>query len=217
MNKPVIVVPYRNRVEHLPVLVKAIRKHSQAKSFPIVVAEQAEGKPFNRAKMLNIGSVIAFQIGATHVITHDVDMIPTEETSYELGDAVHLASAATQFGGKMPYDGYFGGVTCFSLQAFQSANGYSNEYWGWGAEDDDMKKRCELAGIETRRVGNNKFISLTHTHALENKDEAERMKQNGARYHKWYDTSQDGLSNLGFETLSQEELGDGVYKITVEI
>lgn len=80
---PYVIVPYRNREEHLPIFLKAIRK--KLPDAPILIIEQVEGKPFNRAKLLNIGGVVAFQSGATHIITHDVDMIPIESTVLHFG------------------------------------------------------------------------------------------------------------------------------------
>ena len=32
----------------------------------------------------------------------------------------------------------FGGATLFTPDEFRRMNGYSDEYWGWGGEDDDM-------------------------------------------------------------------------------
>jgi len=212
---PFVVIPYRNREEHLPILIKALRK--KLPNAPILVTEQAEGKPFNRAKLLNVGSYAAFQQGATHVITHDVDMIPTESTKYELGDAVHISSAASQFGGEMPYDRYFGGVTVFSSKAFQLANGYSNEYWGWGAEDDDMLGRIEKAGVPVKRVENNPFLSLQHEHALASTEQKKLHAKNGKRFYEGYDTSKDGLNTLEFKLINQLHLQEAVLKITVEI
>ncbi len=36
------------------------------------------------------------------------------------------------------YQRMFGGVTLFTPEEFRKINGYSDEYWGWGGEDDDM-------------------------------------------------------------------------------
>lgn len=35
-----------------------------------------------------------------------------------------------------------GGVLNMRMEHYQLVNGYSNMYWGWGAEDDDMAYRC---------------------------------------------------------------------------
>ena len=39
---------------------------------------------------------------------------------------------------RVPYEQIFGGVSALTPYQFEVVNGYSNEYWGWGGEDDDM-------------------------------------------------------------------------------
>lgn len=45
------------------------------------------------------------------------------------------------FCSRLRYSGYFGGVTALSREQFFKVNGFSNNYWGWGGEDDDLRLR----------------------------------------------------------------------------
>jgi len=42
---------------------------------------------------------------------------------------------------RLPYQRRFGGATSFRPDVFELVNGYSNEFYGWGGEDDDMLRR----------------------------------------------------------------------------
>ncbi len=39
------------------------------------------------------------------------------------------------------YKANFGGVTMMNTDHIQLINGFSNQYWGWGGEDDDLLLR----------------------------------------------------------------------------
>jgi len=45
---------------------------------------------------------------------------------------------------RLAYQELVGGVLAMRTEHFQRLNGYSNLYWGWGAEDDDMAYRSVL-------------------------------------------------------------------------
>lgn len=36
-----------------------------------------------------------------------------------------------------------GGAVAFSKTQFQKINGFSNNYWAWGGDDDDLAARSE--------------------------------------------------------------------------
>ena len=42
---------------------------------------------------------------------------------------------------RLPYHNLLGGAAAFSRKDFQQINGFSNRFWGWGGEDDDMYHR----------------------------------------------------------------------------
>lgn len=42
---------------------------------------------------------------------------------------------------RLPYQMLVGGVFAIKREHFLKVNGFSNLYWGWGGEDDDMAYR----------------------------------------------------------------------------
>lgn len=162
MERLSVVVPYRDRQEHLNQFIPHMEKllKEDEIDFKIFIIEQADDKLFNRAKLLNVGFNESKDFD--YFAFHDVDMLPLDsDYSYPEGPT-HIATQVEQFNWGLPYDGYFGGVTLFDKQSFIDINGYSNEYWGWGAEDDDVLHRCMVKEIETFRKDECKYRSLQH-------------------------------------------------------
>lgn len=52
---------------------------------------------------------------------------------------------------RLPYDAIFGGVTGFSTKHYKQINGFSNLYFGWGGEDDDLRNRVIKVGLGVTR------------------------------------------------------------------
>lgn len=42
---------------------------------------------------------------------------------------------------RLPYTSYFGGVSALTREQYEAVNGFSNEFFGWGGEDDDFYNR----------------------------------------------------------------------------
>ncbi len=139
-----VIVPYREREEHLERFIEHFTEFMSDKkiNYQIFVIEQYDLKPFNWARLLNIGYKIAMSHGCDYVCFHDADMLPEEaDYSYPM-KPTHLAARLSNYNYGLPYDEYFGGVTLFNKYDFELINGYSNEYTGWGASDDDLLNRC---------------------------------------------------------------------------
>lgn len=143
MNKLGVIIPYRDRHEHLLEFRKSITDYLNAKEIPfeLIIVEQDNAKTFNRGKLLNIGFKQAKILGCNYVVFHDVDMVPIEVDYSYTEVPTHLATERASF------EQYFGGVTLFPVELFEKVNGYSNEYWGWGFEDDDLFYRCTVKNV----------------------------------------------------------------------
>lgn len=217
-----IVVPYRDRESHLNEFVPFMEKSPFLENldFEIIFVEQEEGKPFNRGKLLNIGAVESKR--ATYYCFHDVDMLPLISDYSPVSNPTHLAAEAEQFGFKLPYEGYFGGVTLFDKHSFIKSNGYSNEYWGWGAEDDDILFRCLTKGIKSSRKSG-RYRSLVHSREILQDLYNENLRKyfdfkNSLNIDKINEKiDSDGLTTLEYEILSGKKISEKSRLIKVKI
>ena len=144
MNKKLgVIVPYRNREEHFTLFKKSIVEYLTKNDIPfeLIIVEQCDDKPFNRGKLLNIGFIEAEKLKCDYVVFHDIDMLPIDVDYSYSNIPIHLATNVTS------NIRYFGGVTMFPMDIFNEINGYPNEYWGWGFEDDELLKRCIISDV----------------------------------------------------------------------
>lgn len=65
---------------------------------------------------------------------------------------------------RLPYADLFGGVIGMSRAHFQLVNGFSNMFWGWGGEDDDMASRVKAHELNITRYQPTvaRYHMLTH-------------------------------------------------------
>jgi hypothetical protein len=103
----------------------------------IVVVEQVDTQPFNRGKLLNIGTL---ESPDDHYVFHDVDMLPLKVNYNTRAGVTQLASSDIQ---KV---NYLGGVTMCDAECFELANGYPNDFFH-RAEDNALFFSFQRHGI----------------------------------------------------------------------
>jgi len=155
-----IVVPYRDREDHLKVFAPYMSKYLEELDHEVYIVEQQGDGLFNRAKLCNIGYDVGRET-CDYFVFHDVDLLPLEVDYSFRRTPTHLARRLDYLGYKACYPTNFGGVTLMDKISFKKVNGFSNEYWGWGGEDDDLRMRCVREGIEPG-VSEGMFMSMPH-------------------------------------------------------
>jgi hypothetical protein len=162
-----VCVPYRNREEHMNTFVPHITKFLEERGIEhtIYLAHQCDENLFNRGLMKNIAAKHAFDDGCDYIVWHDIDMVPEDDScdySYNPDTPKHLAVRISQSDYGLKYQEYFGGAVLFTKEQVEKTNGYSNDYWDWGMEDDDLFWRCVKEGYvdkqnleynKTKKVG----------------------------------------------------------------
>ncbi|XP_064159950.1 beta-1,4-galactosyltransferase 3 isoform X2 [Anguilla rostrata] len=139
-----IVVPYRNRQAHLRSLLYHLHPFLQRQQlhYSIYIVHQMGNSTFNRAKLLNVGVREALRDEDwSCLFLHDVDLLPeNDHNSYTCHPKypTHLSVAMDKFHYRLPYSQYFGGVSAVTPDQYLRMNGFPNQYWGWGGEDDDI-------------------------------------------------------------------------------
>lgn len=153
-----VCVPYRNREEHLKEFVPRVAEYLRSQGiedFHMYFCHQKDDKLFNRGATKNIAAKFAFEDGCDYIVWHDIDMIPEigggADYSYPFEHPIHIATNISQMNYDLKYFEYFGGAVLFTKDQVYRTNGYSNSYWDWGMEDDDLFWRCYLEGLVSHK------------------------------------------------------------------
>ncbi|KAF1407695.1 Beta-1,4-galactosyltransferase 4, partial [Spheniscus humboldti] len=203
-----ILIPHRNREKHLLYLLEHLHPFLQRQQldYGIYVIHQAGSTKFNRAKLLNVGYLEALkEANWDCFIFHDVDLVPENDFNIYMCDRQpkHLVVGRNNTGYRLRYQGYFGGVTALTRDQFSKVNGFSNNYWGWGGEDDDLRIRVEMQKMRVVRPSPDvaRYTMIFHRRDRGNEENGERMKLLGQVSRTW---KTDGLNSCSYKLLSVE-------------
>jgi len=224
-NKTVIIVPFREsntktqeRTNQLFIFAK--HYHNYIPNLEILVIEQSYDKrKFNRGALLNVGfNLTKSSVGNTFIF-HDVDLISPVSISNLYctypKHPIHIANLWTE---KYTFNDFLGGIISFNKKDFQKINGFPNDFWGWGGEDDAMYNRLVSARIPVIKVnGDEKIKGLEHIPQGESKDTKNVSKVQGILkdLKGWRN---NGLNNLKYKILKVEDFEyANIQKVTVKL
>lgn len=198
-SKVALVIPYRDRASQLTAFLYHMHPFLQKQQleYGIIIVEQAGTGPFNRAMLMNIGFVEAQKLHKYDCfIFHDVDLLPEDDRNlYTCPEQPrHMSVAVSTLRYRLPYKDIFGGVSALTLEQFKTVNGFSNKFWGWGGEDDDMANRLKYHDYHISRYPANiaRYKMLPHRRQPANPKRHEFLYNGNKRF------TTDGLNNLHY-------------------
>ncbi|CAH0401719.1 unnamed protein product [Chilo suppressalis] len=151
-----IIVPFRDRfdelLEFVPHMYNFLNK--QRIPFHIFVVQQKDNNRFNRASLINVG-FLHTRNDYDYIAMHDVDLMPINDNlsyKYPASGPYHISSPQTH--PKYHYDTFIGGILLINKEHYELVDGMSNNYWGWGLEDDEFYVRLKDAGLKVTRPTN---------------------------------------------------------------
>ena len=217
---PTILVPFRDqkeqkRGEQLKKFLSHIHRYHP--DWHVLVIEQSDdGQKFNRGALLNIGTKVA---ETDYVIFHDVDLLPLIKIApYYTAFPEKPIHIGKIWNTKYDSPSFLGGILSISVDDVKKTNGYPNQFWGWGGEDDVLRDRLKSKKIDvyqpTLRNEGIKELQHTDTRTLKElrnmqvwEDKSEERKHPG----------RDGYKNVKYDILDEKNITGTIKKITVEI
>ncbi|XP_066990437.1 beta-1,4-N-acetylgalactosaminyltransferase bre-4-like [Macrobrachium rosenbergii] len=204
-HRVAIIIPYRNRAYHLPVFLYHMHPILQRHQidFAIYVVEQAGNGSFNRGKLMNVGALESLKLYPYDCfIFHDIDLLPEDDRNlYTCPEQPrHMSVAVSTLGYKLLSPDMFGGVSAMTVPQFKKVNGFSNIFWGWGGEDDDMTNRIKFHGFVIARYPEPiaRYLMLKHQKAV----------PSPSRFQSVYDgkskLTTEGLNNIKYKVLDMK-------------
>ena len=223
-NKIIIIIPLRNREiqlkNYLENVIPILKK--QNIDYKIIITEQTFKKEFNRGKLRNIGFLegIKKNPNCLNIYFNDVDNYPLQDNIINFNSKIeHI---------KHIYGHTFslGGIFIFNKNIYKKINGFSNNYFGWGHEDEDLITRVEINNIDIDRSnlverGKEQGKIFDDKSVITNRINYKNGKLL-SNYRKKYARDKnsilrDGLTTCKYNILKIQEIQKNVFRILVDI
>ena len=202
--------------------------------FKIYIIEQSkDGNPFNIGKLKNIGFEIAQKENKyDNYIFSDIDTIPDYDLMNYMLDQfdspLSLACRGTRYSSKNENikKPFLGALIQFTADIFTKINGYPNNFWGWGGEDDSFFNRLfcnNIKNVYYPKEGsiidfeeNEKMTFINNIKAKYNAEIKDMLK-----YEKLYTDlklwNKNGINNLNYKVLEKNEINPNTIQIKVDL
>lgn len=225
-NKLIVIIPVRDREvqlkEYLNHMIPIFK--DQNIDYKIYIVEQSANKDFNKAKINNVGFLESIKDGNNieRYLFNDVDNYPIDKNTIQY--KTNLNEIHHFFGNEK----WLGGFYTISKTNFKKINGYSNDYWGWGGEDNDILNRSKIFNIKINR---NNFTSRLDNNFLINDPREEKINKNINKNFKTLINEKkksylinknniynDGLTNCKYTILKKEKNDDDkIVRLIVDV
>ncbi|KAK7087660.1 beta-1,4-galactosyltransferase 4-like [Littorina saxatilis] len=202
-QKTAVLFPYRDRERNLFLVLNNLIPFlmQQNIEFQVFIVEQAPWFDFNKCMIINIGFVEALKQGNFDCFAiHDTDFVPKDFRNYYYcgNQPRHMVVDRSDRAKRgLGYYRYFGGAILVSREQWENINGCSNQYWGWGNEDDDMYMRFIAEGYTITRypIKIGAYLAFEHETQSKNMNRKELFGSNTERMHE------EGLNTVKYEVL----------------
>ena len=198
---------------HIYVIEQESEREDYDKLSEELKQEGSKMAKFNLGMLKNIGFQLANKennkIKNAYYVLSDVDLLPSNELIEEYlrypNNPIHLGNKGTRYNldGKDD-DNFLGGVLSVNKDDFIKCNGYPNNFWGWGGEDNALLNRLN---IKKMKIDRPEYPVID----LEDMDVKEKMidlkKRENIEQKKWEKLCSD--SSIFYEKYKNEKEKDG--------
>ena len=215
-------------------------------NFHIYIIEQSDdGELFNIGKLKNIGFDIANKKNNhmkdgkdgkdkrdfDHFIFTDIDVLPNYDLMKYLlitpQEPISLAIRGTRYENKdkQTKKVFLGALLSFSKKNFEDINGYPNNFWGWGGEDDSLIDRIRAVGHKNicyPKVGS--VIDIEEDAMMKTINisvKVKNAKKDSEKYEKrlgdltgW---TKNGINTLQYKILNENKISPNITQIKVDL
>ena len=226
-----ICIPYRNMPVCLEKFLSKIKVFDKNVDIKFLIVEQSDdNKRFNLGKLINVG--FDFYNRNTNEKKwifgfNPIDMIPLEGIDIYIQGKNYLKEKKCNFLGYhyQIEQGHYKSFLC-SKNNFIKLNGFTNNFWGYGAEDNEIQYRLILKNMKQELKKINFYswgeVGEDNLHFYHSPDALLGLEHHETNLKKIKNLTEDkiqldGLSTLSYNIIDKQKIYDNIDYIKVNI